>query len=462
MPHITFSGINTGLPPNLVDQLIEAEKIPVKQMEAKKAKTEERLKLVSGLQGMVNKIDGTLGSLASVTGFSDIKLETGDKNIITGTADTNTPKGSWNVEVESLAQRAAALTNGFPDKNKTQIGTGYFRFQTPTGKKSVYINSKNNTLEGAARAINSAGIGVRASVIQDHSNPKAPYKLMLTGDGVGGAKKIEYPTLYFLDGDQDIRIDKQTPAKNGVIKVDGFEFQTTSNTVNDIIPGVTLNIRQAVPGHQVNITVKEDHAKINLKIKTFVDSMNAVLSFIQQQNHLDEHTDTSRTLGGDILLREVQDRLTSLIQNPQYGVGNIKYLWQVGIQITRDGILKLDQDKFKAALAKSPEDVRKFFVGDGFKTGLGPQLHTMVMNLNDPGFGPIANRLRALQDEISRMDQNIDDKNRQLAQKEKMLREKFARLEETMGRLKQQGSSLAAMAPAYQGPNLSGGQFHSS
>ena len=460
MPHITFSGINTGLPPNLVDQLIEAEKIPVKQMEAKKAKSEERLKLVMGLQDMVTKIDGTLNSLASVTGFNDIKLESGDPNILTGAADANTPKGSWNVEVERLAQRAAALTNGFADKNKTQIGTGYFRFNTPSGKKSVYINNKNNTLEGAMRAINSADIGVRASIVKDMKNPHAPYKLMITGNGIGGAKKIDYPTLYFLDGDQDIYIDKQTPAKNGLIKVDGFEFETSNNTVTDVIPGVTLNIRQAVPGHQVNVTVKEDQAKVSGKVKTFVDTVNSVLNFIQQQNHLDQHTDTSRTLGGDILLREVQDRLTNLIQNPQYGAGSIKYLWQLGIEITRNGNLKLNQDKFNAVLAKSPDEVRKFFAGDGFKTGFAPQLHQVVMNLTDVGFGPITTRIQGLRDEISRMDQNIDDKNRQLAQKEKMLREKFARLEETMGRLKQQGSSLAAMAPAYQGPNLSGGEFH--
>ncbi len=454
---ITFGGINTGLPPNLVDDLIKAEKIPIKNMEAKKAKVETRLKLVNYLGNMVNKVDGSLGDLASVTGFNDIELDSADPKIISGTANSTSPKGSWSLEVDQLAQRAAALTNGFPDKNKTQIGTGYFRFNTPKGEKSVYINSSNDTLQGAADAINNADIGVTASVVEDHTNPKDPFRLMITGNGVGGDKKVGYPTLYFLDGDRDIYIDKQRPAKNGIIKVDGFKFQTDSNSVSDVIPGVTLNLLQAAPGRTVNLTVKANAAKVSAKITTFVKSMNDVLGFIQSQNHLNRYTDTSKTLGGDFLLNEVQSQLTDLIERPQYGVGPINYLWQLGIHFTRGGTLKLNADKFKSALAKSPDAVKDFFAGNGVTTGFAPLLHQTVMNLTAMGYGPIEDKKQSLRDEITQMDQNIAQQQRLLAQKAQMLREKFARLEQTMGQLKQQGSSIASMAPAtFKGPNLSG------
>ena len=59
-------------------------------------------------------------------------------------ATPEAPKGTWNVEVESLAQKASAVTNGFPDKDKTQIGTGYFKFQYPDGEKEVYINGASS------------------------------------------------------------------------------------------------------------------------------------------------------------------------------------------------------------------------------------------------------------------------------------------------------------------------------
>ncbi len=147
-----------------------------------------------------------------------------------------------------LAQKAAAITNGFPDKDKTKIGVGYFQFETPDGDKEIYINGENSTLEGVAKQINASGMGVKASVINDRSDGDEPYKLMVSGDNVGSDKAIKYPTLYFLDGDQDIYFDQEKEAKNGKVKVDGFEFEIGDNKVPDIVPGVTLDLKQANPG----------------------------------------------------------------------------------------------------------------------------------------------------------------------------------------------------------------------
>ena len=205
---ISFGGMGSGLPPNIVEQLMEVEKIPVKTIEKDKGKQENRLKLVTELETKLNAITGTIGALASAKGFTDLKINSGDPNVVQGTVDpTAATNGNWNVEVSELAQKAAAITNGFPDKDKTQVGVGYFRFETPEGSKEVYINGTNNTLEGVANAITRSGLGVKASVLNDRSNPEAPYKLMISGNDVGGEHQISYPTLYFLDGDQDLYFD---------------------------------------------------------------------------------------------------------------------------------------------------------------------------------------------------------------------------------------------------------------
>ncbi len=187
-----------------------------------------------------------------------------------------------------LPQKAAAITNGFPDKDKTEIGVGYFRFRTPDGNKEVYIGGGNSTLQSAADAINAANVGVRASVLNDRSDADNPYRLMITGSGVGGDNRISYPTLYFLDGDQDIYFDEEKEAKNGRVKVDGIEFEVADTELPDLIPGVTLDLKQAAPGRSVNVSVKEDREVVSGKIKEFVDSMNEVLAFIQSQNTMDK------------------------------------------------------------------------------------------------------------------------------------------------------------------------------
>lgn len=453
MAGVSFGGIATGLPPNLVDQLIEAEKIPIKTIQANKGKQESKLKLVQELETKLNAITSSIGGLASAHGFTDMKLQSGDQNVVSGAVDASAAiPGSWNIEVKALAQKAAALTNGFPDKDKTEVGVGYFKFETKNGTKEIYINGKSNTLQGVANQINAAGVGVKAAVINDRSDPDAPYRLMISGDGVGDDNEIKYPTLYFLDGDQDIYFDQKREAKNGKVKIDGFEFEVNDNKVKDAIPGVTLDLRQENPGHTVNLTVTEDRQVVSGKVKSFVDAYNAVLSFIQQQNNLNEHTDTSSTLGGDGMLRSVEMRLRSLVQNPQYGTGSVNRLAQLGIEFQRNGTLQYSEDKFNKALANDPASVQKFLAGDGFSTGFIPVLRREVSTMLDQAFGPVANRKRSLQDRIKQMDDQIGAKEKQLAIKEEGLKKKFAALEQSVSRLKSQGGAVAALGAGAGGP----------
>lgn len=445
---IQFGSINTGLPPNIVEQLMEAERLPVKNMEAQKGKSEARLKLVDELSTKVGDIKKGLTELAGTRGFSDIKLISTDPTVVQGTVDPALYQpGNWNIEVVELAKKAGAITNGFPDKDKTTLGAGYFRFRTADGNKDVYINSKNNTLDGAAKAINAAKVGVHATVINDRKDKAYPFKLVLSADGVGEDKSVEYPRVYMLDGDQDLFFETQNQAKNGVVKVDGFEFEISDNVLKDVIPGVTLELKSPSPGKPVNITVKEDQELVSGKIKTFVDGINGVLQFIQAQNKLDKATDTSKTLGGDSMLRSVEQRMRAMIQNPQFGIkSSINTLNQIGIQFNRGGTLDFDQKKFNSALSSNPEGVQAFLIGDGFSTGFISSVKREISNLLNPSFGPITGRSKGLKDKIDQFDQRIADKERQLTKKEEMLRAKFSRLEETMSRIKAQGSQLGAMS----------------
>ena len=447
MAGISMAGMGSGLPPNIVDQLMEGEKMPLRTIEKAKGKQENRLKLVQDLESKLNGITGGLVSLANARGFTDMKLSTGDQALVTGTVDPNVAKpGTWNIETVSLAQKSSALSNGFPSKDETKLGVGYFKFKTAEGEKDIYINGDNNTLTGAATAINRAGIGVRASVINDRATPDAPYKLMITSDKMGGDNVMEFPTLYFLDGDQDIEFEQQRPAVNGRVRVDGFEFEVGENVVKDVIPGVTLDLKQAAPGKTVNIDIKEDREVVAGKVKGFVDGVNGVLQFIQAQNQLTEKSDTSSTLGGDSLLRTVEQKMRGLLQNSQTGLGsNITRLSQLGIAFNRQGVLEYEDKKFNDVLAKNPNDVQRFLGGDGFSTGFVPSIRREISGLLNAAFGPVAVRKKSLQDRIGQMNDQIANKERQLAKKEDMLRNKFARLDETMGKMKGQMSQVGAM-----------------
>ncbi|WP_373998891.1 flagellar filament capping protein FliD [Bdellovibrio bacteriovorus] len=452
MAGIRFSGMASGLPPNIVEQLMEAERIPVKQMEVQKTKQEDKLKLVTELETKVSDITKNLGELTSTSGFIDKKFVSGDPNVIEGQVDPNSAiPGDYSIEVVQLAQKPAAISNGFPDKNETQIGVGYIKFDTPEGVKEVYINGKNSTLEGVMKQINAANVGLKAQVLEDRKDADNPFKLLISGLSTGKDSQVTFPKIYLLDGDQDMYFDQSRPAQNAKVKVDGFEIELPDNKSTDLIPGVTLDFKSAAPGREIRMSVKENLEVISGKIKSFVDSYNAALDFIQKQNKLqagDGKNPKLGPLGGDGMLRSIENSLRRVILNPTMGVETpIRRVGELGIEFNRNGTLNFNQDKFNKVLNANPAGVAAFFRGDGFNTGFVSGLKREIGNLLNGQFGTIANRKKGLTDRINQVNGRIETKERQLERKEESLRRKFADLESKMSDMQAQQARFAAMAP---------------
>lgn len=453
MAAVRFSGMASGLPPNIVETIMDAERMPLKQLENKKATEDDKLKLITDLDGKIQAIPKTLGELTSTRGFSANKLISGDPNIIDGTVDPdNVLTGTWGVEVMRLAHKPGALTNGFADRDKTQLGTGYIRFYTPEGKKEVYINNSNNTLEGVATAINNAGLGMKANILNDRSQKDAPFKLLVTGLATGDDNQVEFPVVYMLDGDSDLFFEEAKQAQNAKIKIDGFEIEVPDNTISDIIPGVNVDLKQAAPGREVKITVKEDNEVIVGKIKEFVDAYNGALSFIQTQNKLTKDKSGRERLGplgGDGLTRTLENKLQRLITTPQFGTGSdISRIIELGIEFNRSGTLNFSEEKIKSAIAKNPKGVAAFLRGDGFQTGFVPTIKRELATLSNANFGPLGLRKKGLNDKIKAMDQRIETKEKQLEKKEESLRRKFSDLESKMSKLQSQGAAIGGLQAA--------------
>lgn len=440
----------SGLPPNLVDQLVEAERIPLKTLEQKKVKQEETLKLITDLETKVSDITKSLGELSGTNGFIDKKLISGDPNIIDGEVDPQQAvPGEFMIEVTQLAQRPGVITGGFPDRDTTELGVGYFKFKTDQGVKEVYIDGGDTTLDGVAKKINASGIGIRAEVVVDRKDKENPFKMIISGLSTGDDKEIEFPQVYLLDGDADVYFEETRQAKNAKVKIDGFEIEVPENRLPDVIPGVTLDLKQAAPGREVKLTVKDDNQVIAGKIKTFVEAYNGALSFIQNQNKLQKSgkNPSLGPLGGDGLLRSVESGLRRAIMDPQYGVqSSIRLVTELGIEFNRNGTLDFKQDKFTSILNSNPKAVASFLRGDGFTTGFVTTVKREISALLDNNFGAISNRKRGLQSKIDNITNQMDRKERVLEKREESLRRKFSDLETKMSGLKTQGSAFSAMA----------------
>ncbi|NUM59435.1 MAG: flagellar filament capping protein FliD [Bdellovibrionaceae bacterium] len=451
-----MTGMASGLPPNIVDQLVEAERVPLKQIETKKNKQEDVLKIVTDLETKVSEITKNLGELTNTKGFIDTKLISGDPNTIDGVVDPGAVvNGEYSIEVMQLAQKPGAISNGFPDKDKTQMGVGYIKFETSQGLKEVYIKGENSTLSGVAAQINSANIGMRATVIEDKKDRENPFRLIVSGLKTGDDKQIKFPTIYMLDGDQDMFFDEARPAQNAKLKMDGFEVEVPDNVVNDLIPGVTLNLKQASPGREIRVFVKENMEAISGKIKAFVDAYNGALSFLQNQQKLQKGASGKESLGplgGDSLTRQVENVLRRIIMAPQFGINSdIQTMNQLGIEFNRNGTLNFNQEKFNKVLNSNPASVAEFFKGDGLTTGFVNNLKRELSNMQNPSFGVLANRKKGIQEKINRYNTQIEQKERQLEKKEDSLRKKFADLESKMSAIQSQGAAVQGIGAGLKG-----------
>lgn len=443
---IKIGGLASGLPPNLVDQVIEAERIPMKQIQEKKAGIEDKVKLVGDFETKINDITKNLSSLMGRKGFVDKKFSSSFPDSITGTVDPELAEpGQWNLEVIQLAEKPSVVSGGFPDKNETQAGVGYIKFQTKDGEKEIYITKDESTLEKIAEKINLSNVGVRATVINDVNNKDRGYKLQVSGATAGEDNNVEFPVAYLLDGDVDLQFENETPAKNAKFKLDGQEFEVSENTIKDLVPGMTIDLKQAKPGQEVRIGVSENYDMISDKVKGFVDSYNAALGFIQSQAKLTPDKSGRQRLGplgGESFTRMAENKLRQIIQSPQATNSNIKRIIELGVEFNRNGTLNFNTEKFKKMVNTDPKDVVKFLRGNNVDIGFIPNLISSVREMTDPNTGAIGARKTTYQKRIKQMDDQLDRKERTLGKREELLRKQFAQMEESMAKIKTQGSSF--------------------
>ncbi len=449
---IALGPINTGLPKDIVQQIMKAEKVPVEKMQERKGKLTDRQNLVLELEKLVAKVGTLADQNDDARSLKELKVDT-NEDIIGVTVDKNvTDTGEYQFEVERLAQKSSAMTTGFKDKDRSYIGVGFIRYTLPDGtSKKLYVDSDNATLTKVADLINyQSDIGVRATVVNDGTGSDTPYRLILSLLETGDEERAEFPYFYFVDGDEDFSIDKEREAQDALIKLDGFELETPKNLVADLIHGATIDLKRANPGEEFTIKISEDIEAISEKINQLVESINGVFSFIQTQNNLDAETDTSRTLGGDSILQSLESRLRRVIFNiVETDYGSFR-AGDIGISFTRDGTLQFNRESFNLKMSENYDKISQIFVGrivddDEIVLGLIPSLKNFADNALKGPSGIIHSRKKVMQSNMERIDRRIENRERMLEKKEQTLKDKFARLEATIARLKTQEAGVSSL-----------------
>ena len=174
-----------------------------------------------------------------------------------------------------------------------------------------------------------------------------------------------------------IRDRELVEGKDASIVVDDVTITDPSNTITDVIEGVTLNLVGADDAATtVTVKVERDLSAIKSKIQDMVDSFNTVLGYINTQFSYNDKTDeVGGILFGDGTLASVKSDLINIVTETITGASSdFNKLSLIGITLdltnTEEGYyqdltLSIDEDKLTDALETNFDDVRKLFAAFG-------------------------------------------------------------------------------------------------
>lgn len=464
--NISFSGLATGLDSaSLITQLMYLERAPERILETKKKTIQTQIDTYNQITGFLNTFKGMAAAMNTATSFMGKTTAVGDGTVLSATSVSSTAPGTHTIEVTSLAKMQRQVSQGYASNTALSFSTGSFQITDDAGgtPKTVTIAEGQNSLDGIAAAINGSGANVSASVINDGSG--TPYRLVINGkdtknytfdfaglttDPAGGTGPLK-PTLL---GAGDPSYQAGSPAS---LKVDGIAITKTSNTISDVIPGVTLTLLKD-GGATTSVTIGNDVAGVTKKLNELVGAYNSAMSLINRQSEFNATTKKGGALSGDSTLRTVKSQLQSVISRPVSGIsGKYATLAEIGITSSqKDGTLAIDNAKLQSALGGNFDDVVKLFTQNGGvsgldteKYGVAEQFNQIVDKLthfyegpNSTANGIISSRVRGLTDSIGNIDKQIEGMEVRMDQKEKALKKQFSSLEMLVSGLQTQGNSL--------------------
>lgn len=449
---IRMTGVGGGFDPKLVEQLIEAEKLPVQSAKKRKDQFSAEKKEMDKLNSLMTELDSALNGLKSRADFFKMKVESSHPDIMDGLCKAEALAGNYEFEVRGVARSDKQLAFGFPDKDKTAVGFGYMEIEREDKSPAAIEVAPGSTLEDVARQINDAEAGVRAMVINTKYDPDS-FRLLVVSEKSGQEARIK------LDEDTTfLEFQNQVAGQNLDVLFEDVPITDEDNTLDELVDGVTFNIKRAEAGTRVQVNITHDVEKTLEGIKGFVEKFNQLSNFGHGQYKEDPETGKRGVLAGE-------QSLTSVLRGVQGVIGNNringeKYQSLADIGITTDpksGNLVMDDAKVKAALTEDYEGVARLFVRGRDSQGLADAMAEKLKQLRDPSSGAVKSRLRALENIIKSQDTEIAKREQLAESKGEAIRRRFASLDSQIANLQSQGGILAARLGT-QPPTGGGGQ----
>lgn len=471
MASITSTGIGSGLDVNsIISQLMAVESRPLGLLQQQKTELNTKLSALGKLQSFTSAMRDAASKLASVSLWNQTKATSSDATVASVVSDSNAVAGDYAVRVNALASgqtltsRAwGASTDAVGSGSLTielgRWGTDGFAAKTGSSPVSITIGEGETSLAAIRDKINAAGAGVTASIVNDASG--ARLSLRSTETGAENAFRITasettddgdattgLSALAFDAAGGASQMTRYQSAANASATINGIPVESASNTLEDVVDGVTITLLKASTS-DVAIGVKPDDEAVKTAITAFTKAFNDLAAYIRDNSKYDEAAKKGGTLQGDRTAIGVQSQLRGVLNTDSTASSAFSRLSDVGITMGADGTLSVDSTKLDAALAKRGE-LEKLFAADGTTTattGFMDRFRDLGAALLEDN-GALDSRSDSLNAMIARNDRSQDAMENRLTQTEKRLRKQYEALDTSMAKLSSLSSYLSGQLAA--------------
>lgn len=222
-------------------------------------------------------------------------------------------------------------------------------------------------------------------------------------------------------------LTQSTAAVDASFTLDGFTYNRSSNTVTDLLTGVTLNLLKEASSTTVTLTVAKDKGSVTSNVNAFIGAYNKAMGLVRSMSL--QKDGQSVLLGADGTARSIMASLRGALTTTYAG----KTLASLGVSSDLSGNLSLNSSTLDSAMASDLSGVINSI--DAMAAALDTSLKDYVLT-------GIPARTDGLNRSIRDIDSKIEQINKRVVIQEQTLRRKFLMMEQLMGQFQSSGNFL--------------------
>lgn len=431
-----ISGLDTS---SIVSQLVNAARAPIRALQSRIDTLSTRKTRLQDLNGLLTNLKTALDAVDGADELPACSATSTQSDALGVSVSGDVMQGSYDVRVDQLAESTLKKSQGFASPTDL-LRQGTLDITVDSQTTSVGINDAEGTrsIEGLAAYINENVDGVHAYVLNS-GDGGSPYRLMIEGDQTGAAHEVTTSITYGDIGGAELTLSTQRSALDAELDFEGIPVYSESNSPDDIIPGVQLDLKAATDGY-ATVTIGRDSETMAANVQSVVDAYNEIVDFFAANIGIDADS----SIQGDQTIRTIQRRLQQTMGSG-YGNSEIAGLNSIGVGTVQDGHLEFDAADFTSMSASNFDSLVDMLTGSD---GLFGSLYSVVDTVIDPSNGIIQPRLDSIDGQVDDLGDKILSAEYRIEMYEETLRAQFTQMESLLAQYQATSDYLSAQLMA--------------